>query len=152
MNHHSVFAIATSKHHLCLASLADSEMNYEKKNLSDKCGVKQVFSERIKMPWVQVIILNFGTSSAYGLRGRSGFWKSRFLWELHKVPAGLRTASTSWCPAALKFPLAQKMYCLTSDLQLSTALLSHSCRGLTVNGKSYLVQTASRYCESRGLM
>lgn len=52
---------------------------------------------------------------------------------------GLSTASTHWCPAALKFPPAQKIYYLTtSDLQFSAALLSSSCGRLTVSGKSYL--------------
>lgn len=97
---------------------------------------------------VKMCIPNSNTCSACSVR----FGRVVFLWKLCKVPVSLRTASISWCPAVLKFPLAQKIYYLTtSDLQLSTALLSYSCCRPTVNGKSYLVQIASQYCEARGL-
>lgn len=137
---YSIFAIETCKHHLSLALFAD--INYVKLNFSDKYGVCN------GCKWISSLI--FDTCSAAWTTGKQqpeDFGRDLFCRSCKKFLC-LRTASTSWYPAVLKFPLAQTIYHLTtSHLQLSAALLSYSCCRPAVNGKSYLVQIASQYCE-----
>lgn len=93
--------------------------------------------------WLSLLILTYPRPVRCGLRGRNSLEVLEESFSVG-VPVSLKTVRTSWCPAGLKFPLAQKIYYLTtSHLQLSTALLSYSCCRLMVDGKSYLVQIAS---------
>lgn len=103
----------------------------------------------------EVFFLTHPRLVQHGLQGGSSqrVLEESFSLGVAQSSCELRTASTSWCPAALKFPLAPKIYYLsTSHLQLSTALLPHSCCRPTADGKSYQAQIASKYCASQGLM